>query len=275
MLIEIQPLVDIAALALQSVFVSNEPNGINLIIISSPETAKTSTLFQFANLNFVAYYDEITQKKILDEFLPQVKLGQKKVMLIPDFINCIDKQKATREQFLSVIKSGIDDTGIMKIETYHKHFDLREIALQKEIAGVKFTITTAITGTSFKLIKRKLVETGLLSRFIPFTYNYPLNKVTKIFNMLETEKSENNVNIPKIKQRETEITADPEHIRKFEIFATKLGEQYGGFGIRALIMFRRMLKASALLHNRKHTTEKDVEYVMNLTKWINFDFNPL
>lgn len=59
----IQPLVDIISLCLQSGFVKNEKNGVSLIIISKPEGAKTSSIFKFSNLDFVAYYDEITAKK--------------------------------------------------------------------------------------------------------------------------------------------------------------------------------------------------------------------
>ena len=271
-LIEIQPLIDIITLSLQSIYINNEKNGISLILISAPETAKTSSIFQFINLNFVSYYDEITQKKLIDDFLPLLKTKQKRTLLIPDLINCIDKQKSTRNQFLSIIKTGTDDTGITRIETYHKHFSVEEY---ENIEGLKFNLITAITGTSFNIIKRKLAEIGLLSRFLPFTYNYPLNKISKIFNMLETETKENSITVRPIIKKDTDISIIPEHLKQFEIFATKLGEQYGGYGIRALIMFRRLLKASALLNNRTITTEEDVDFVMNLTRWMNFSFNPI
>jgi len=274
-LIEVQPLIDIISLSLQSAFVKNEQNGISLILISAPETAKTSSIFNFANLNFVGYYDEVTQKRLLDDFLPQVKAKQKRTLLIPDLINCIEKQRSTREQFLSIIKSGIDDTGIMKIETYHKHFDLREIGLMKEIRGLRFNLITAITATSFNMIKRKLIATGLLSRFLPFTYQYPIDKVMKIFKMIETERGENSVTIPKINKQYVTVKCRSRHLTNFQVVSQNLGRQYEGYGIRAHIMFRRLLKASALLDKRKETENKDVDRIMGLVKWINFDFNPL
>ncbi|MHA1865009.1 MAG: hypothetical protein ACTSWZ_00760 [Candidatus Heimdallarchaeaceae archaeon] len=276
MLIEVQPLVDIIALSLQSAFVKNEKNGISLLLIAKPETAKTSSIFQFSNLNFVSYYDEITQKKLIDEFLPLVKNKEKRTLLIPDLINCIEKQRSTREQFLNMVKSAIDDTGILAISTYHK-----QLHFYKLLEGLRFNLITAITVNNFKLIYKKLRNTGLLSRFLPFSYDYPLNKVHKIFRLIEEFDmrkiwiEEQKVIIPKIYQKEKEVKVYPEHLKEFEIFAVKLGEQYQGFGIRALTNFRRLLKANALLNKRTETTEEDVMKVMKLTKWINFEFNPL
>jgi len=267
-LIGIQPLIDIVTLSLQSVFLKNEKNGVSLLLIGKPETAKTSTIFTFNNLDFVAYYDEITQKKLIDEFLPLVKAGQKRTLLIPDIINCIEKQKPTREQFLNTIKSGIDDTGIVQISTYYKQ-------VYKLIEGLRFNIITAITVDNYKKLEKYLKNTGLLSRFVPFSYDYPIDKVKKIFNYIEGSEVSDEVQIKEIVKEETEIPSNPNLFKEFEIISTKLGSQYSGFGLRAQINFQRLAKANALLNRRKEITHEDIEKVLHLSNWINFDFNPL
>ncbi len=269
MLVGVQPLVDIISLSLQSAFIKNEPNGVSLILISKPETAKTSTIFKFHNLDFVEYYDEITAKKLLDEFLPLVKNKQKRTLLIPDLINCLDKQRSTREQFLSLIKSGIDDTGIIKISTYHKQL------YYTLVEGLRFNLITAITVDNFKTIKRYLIATGLLSRFLPFSYDYPISRIKEIFKHIEGEESGPYVRIPKIVKREIKVPDNPQLFKELEILAMKLGEQYKGYGIRALQQLKRLAKANAILHGRTEVTEEDISKIFELSKWINFEFNPL
>ena len=271
-LIDIQPIIDIIALCLQSAFLKDEENGVSLLLIAMPETAKTSSIFNFRGLSLVSYYDEITQKKLIDEFLPLVKSKQKRTLLIPDLINCIEKQRSTREQFLNMIKSGIDDTGIVQISTYHK-----QLYYYKLIEGLRFNLITAVTVGNFKKIMRKLKSTGLLSRFLPFSYSYPIDKIAKLFKLICGTDSENYnyIEVPKIVEKETRIKLHPEHLEEFKMVARELGNQYGGYGIRALKNFRRLLKSNALLNKRKETTEEDVRKIMDLVKWINFNFNPI
>jgi len=271
-LIGVQNLIDIISLSLQSAFLKDEKNGVSLLLIAKPETAKTSSIFSFSNLDFVAYYDEITQKKLIDEFLPLVQSGQKRTLLIPDLINCIEKQKATRQQFLNIIKSGIDDTGVIRISTYHK-----QLHLMKVIGGVRFNLITAITTNNYKKVERYFKDTGLLSRFVPFSYDYPINLVRKIFNYIEGGKVNDceEVVIPKIRKRDVLVKGDPELFRNLEIISTKLGMQYSGYGIRTQVALQRLAKANAVLEKRKYVTEEDINKIYRLSKWINFDFNPL
>lgn len=268
-MIDIQPLIDIIALSLQSAFVRNERNGVSLLIVASPETAKTTSIFKFHNLDFVAYYDEITAKKLLDEFLPLVKANQKRTLLIPDLINCIEKQRSTRNQFLALIKSGIDDTGVVAISTYAKQLYF----INTE--GVRFNMITAITSSNFKQIYKYLKNTGLLSRFIPFSYSYPINKVKKILSYIEGFDVASNVTIPQINKKDTIVTANPELFREFEIVSTKLGQLYGSYGIRAQINLQRLAKANALLNNRTDVTTEDITKVLELSRFMNFEFNTM
>ncbi|MEM5813432.1 MAG: hypothetical protein QXU71_03670 [Candidatus Aenigmatarchaeota archaeon] len=269
-MIGIQPIIDIIALALQSVFIKSEENGVSLLLIGKPETAKTSSIFSFSNLNFVAYYDEITAKKLLDEFLPLVKNKEKRTLLIPDLINCIEKQRSTREQFLALIKSGIDDVGIKAISTYHK-----QLQFYKLIEGIKFNVITAITTDNFKKIKKYFRDTGLLSRFIPFSYDYSISLIKKVFDFLEGKKHISDVKFPKIKQKDIAIEDKPELFKEFETISTKMSIELSGYGFRLQKNLQRLAKANAILNNRTEVTKEDIEKVIYLSNWINFEFRSL
>lgn len=267
-LIKVQQLIDICALSLQSTYVNNEANGVSILLISSPETAKTSTIFKFHNLDFVSYYDEVTAKKLIEEFLPAVKSGIFRTLLVPDIINCVEKQKSTRDQFLALIKSGIDDTGIIKIATHYKNLDM-----SKQVDGVKFNMITAATIENFTHIKKYVRDTGLLSRFIPFSYGYPLSLIHEIFNKLEGEISNDLVSVPKIFKVNKKVEGNPNLFKNFEIMSTSLGLEYGAYGIRAQTNFQRLAKANALLNKRDIVTEEDIDKVIYLSNWVNLKFN--
>jgi len=270
-LIGLQPLADVIALSLQSNFISNEANGTSLLIIGKPETAKTSMIFNFSAPDFVSYFDEITQKKLIDEFIPFVQQKQKRVLLVPDLINCIEKQKNTRDQFLNMIKTGIDDTGIIRISTYHK-----QLALMQGIEGIKFTMITAITGGNFAKIYKLIRETGLLSRFIPFTFDYPIDVIKKIFDYIHGAKiDQKTLLIPKLCQKLQAIPNKPDLFREFDTISTLIGREYDGYGIRAQIGLQRLAKANAILNDRKEVTKTDIDKVIHLSNWINFKFNSI
>lgn len=270
-LVGIQPIIDILALTLQTPFIKNEANGVSLMLIASPETAKTTSIFKYSNLDFVSYYDEITQKKLIDEFIPLVKNNQKRTLLIPDLINCIEKQKSTRNQFLNMIKSGIDDTGIVRISTFHKQLQYMKL---KE--GIKFNMITAITGDNFHKIIRYMKQTGLLSRFLPFTYKYPLSLVKQIFMMIEGEKSNwEGVTIPKIYKKDKDVSAKPALFKEFEFISTSLGREYGAYGIRSQVSLQRLAKANALLDKRTEVNKDDISKIVKLSDWMNLKFNSI
>lgn len=270
-LIDIQPLVDISALALQSAFIKNEKNGVSLIFIAKPESAKTSTVFEFKNLKFVSYYDEITQKKLIDEFLPDVRNGIKKTIIIPDLINCIEKQKSTRDQFLNMLKSGIDDTGIVRISTQYKQISVMEL-----LEGLRFNMLTGITTTNWHKLDRLIKGTGLESRLLPFSYDYPINLIQKIFELIEGNKNIGiETIIPKIHCKPVIIPDNPVLFKNFEMISATLGMQSESYGIRTQTNLQRLAKANAILSDRKTVTKEDIEKVLYLAKWINYDFNSL
>lgn len=271
-IIALQPLVDSIALSLQSSFIENEANGNSLFIVSATETAKTSLIFLFKGLDFCSYYDEITQKKMIDEFLPLVKVGQKKTLLIPDLLNCVEKQKSTRDQFLNTIKSGIDDTGIVRISTPHKQLDFYKL-----IEGLKFNMITATTSGNFLQIRKTIRNSGLLSRYMLFSYKYPPYIIKAIFKVIEGDGNigELGLTIPKIKTRNVKISDNPKLFSEFEFISAQLGLQYEGYGFRAQTGLQRLAKANAIISNRKEVTKDDIDKIMTLSTWLNDKFSTM
>lgn len=284
-IVGIQPLVDMVALTLQSTYVINERNGVSLLIVANAESAKTTTTFEFSNLNYVGYYDDITQKKLIDEFIPMVRTKMKRTLVIPDLINCIEKQKSTRNGFLNIIKSAIDDTGINQISTPNLQL---QRALEKDsgLSGTKFNLITAITKDSFLIgeiptnnMKKTMLRTGLLSRFLPFSYEYDALLVRKIFDLQngKTLPDSDFCDIPELTTEFTAVELDYSYAQELDSFAVLVNQEFekSGYGIRPHQNLLRLAKASALLNRRTKVTDDDVKKVMQLARFINFRFNAI
>lgn len=261
-MIGIQPIHDMVELTLQSNFLKPYIP-VSLILIAKPETAKTTALSFTCKNDFVYYTNEITAKKLIDNVLPDVERGEIKCLVIPDLLNCVEKQKSTRQQFLMFIKSAIEE-GFTEISTYHKQYRSKK--------PIKFSMITAITSGDFMKSKRYLDQVGLTSRFVPFSYDYPISKVKYILDAIENEEAVTDVKYNIIKKVKV-VAGNKALFKNFEMISTSIAQQYGGHGFRAQIRLQQLAKANALLNKRVEVLQEDIDKIIELTNWMNFNFN--
>ena len=62
---------------------------------------------------------------------------------------------------------------------------------------------------------------------------------------------------------------------QFDMISNKLGEQSGGYGFRAKKRLQQITKANAVLEGRKEVTQADIDAVIEMSNWMNFDFNAI
>jgi hypothetical protein len=278
-IVEIQPLIDIVSLTLQTAFVTDPVDGyrpISLLLIAKPESGKTTVIHRFATLPFVYYTEEITVKVLVDKVLRRAENKEIRYILIPDLLNCVKKQTYTREPLVQTLKSLIDE-GVKNIETFHKQFTYKTF--------VKSGLITAITRSEFYArqgrysLYNDLKRYGFLSRMIPFSYEYPIDKIAKILEYIMSGKAEDNskVVIPKIRtyKREKFYEPNPELFSKLQWLSQKLASYMDAYGIRTQKNLQKLCYANALINNRDHVTKEDVEKVLYLGRWMNFEFNTL
>lgn len=278
-IVGIQPLIDIVALTLQTAFVKDSIDGyrpISLLLIAKPESGKTTTIHRFATLPFVYYTEEITVKVLVEKVLRKAENKEIRFILIPDLLNCVKKQTYTREPLIQTLKSLVDE-GVKNIETFHKQFTYKTF--------VKCGLITAITRSEFYARQARyslysdLKRYGFLSRMIPFSYEYPIDKIVKIFEYVMSGKTETNakVIIPKIRRFKTErfYEPNPELFSKLREISRGLASYMDAYGIRTQKNLQKLCYANALLNKRDYVSKEDVEKVLYLGRWMNFDFNPL
>jgi hypothetical protein len=115
----------------------------------------------------------------------------------------------------------------------------------------------------------------LLSRFILFSYEYEISKINRIFKFIEKEEHQNSMPKQKIKRKMVDVKGNSDLFSQIERLSGKIGEETGGYGLRAQRSLQILAKANALLNDRKEVTQEDIDKILHLANWVNCRFNPL
>lgn len=277
-LVDVQPLVDIVALTLQTAFVTDNVDGYrpaSLLLIAKPESGKTTTIKEFDMLPFVYYSDEISVKPLIDRVFPKIQTKEIRFILISDILNSIKKQASTKEPLIHTLKSLVDE-GVKNIDTYHKHYTFKTRIKAGLITGITRSELYASQGrySIYSDFKRY----GFLSRLIPFTYEYPIDRLDKIFHYVMSGKGEDsNVLIPKIRQfkKEKKYELNEKLFSRLQRISMELGQYSDSYGIRVQKNLQKLCYANALLNKRSYVASEDIDKILYLSRWMNFKFNPL
>ena len=113
MLIEVDPLIDIIKLVLQTGYVKGLDTPVNLLLIAKPESGKTSAMALF-KIKGTYTTNNLTQQQIVEKILPMIEHKHLKHLIIPDILNAIGKDKRTRMGFVNMIKTLIEE-GITRL----------------------------------------------------------------------------------------------------------------------------------------------------------------
>jgi len=282
-LLEIDPIIDIIKLVLQTGYIKNTEYPVNLLIVAKPESAKTSTMDCFPQTKGMYYTNNITQAVIVSKILPMIENDHLKHILIPDLLNAIEKDYTTKKGFLNMTKTLIEE-GITSLDT----FNMRTNKIYNP--PVKCGLITAITSESYDGyydpkseqwrggIKHEWRTIGLLSRFIPFSYQYELSKIGRIFQFItceEQQKSNEPKDKYKIKRSIVNVKGNPELFQKLMLSSQQIGQEAGGYGFRLQRSLQSLTKANAVLNGRTEVIQEDIDKLLRLGNWMNYHFNPL
>jgi len=278
-LIDIQPLIDITALTLQTAFTIDRIDGYrpsSLMFIAKPESGKTSTIEMFSHYPFIYYANEITAKTLTDEVFPEAEKGKIKFVCIPDILNCTEKANVTKAPLLQSLKTMVDE-GTTRIKTPYKqyHYD----------RPIKLGLISAITRESLydssmqkASLYNELRKMGFLSRMIPFSYEYPINKTTDIFDYIFGKKLGSfQIKVPQLKTPvEPQIFEPiPRLFSKLQVISHSLSQFSDSYGFRCQKNLQKLCYASAMLDGREQIKQKDIDKILSLGRWMNFSFNDL
>jgi hypothetical protein len=283
-LLNVQPLIDITALTIQTAFITDRIDGYrpaSLMLIAKPESGKTSTIDQFKNYPFIYYANELTAKTFIDKIFPKAENGQIRFVLIPDILNCVEKATYTKKPLLQTMKSMVDE-GVTRIQTPWKDYEYKtpvKLGLISAITRESLYYTQGIQTSIFNDLKRM----GFISRMIPFSYEYPIDSTARIFNYLygNTATPQERIEIPKIQFLDYNPLNIKNYEPKSELFSqlqqisTQLSQFSDSYGFRIQKNLQKLCYANAMINGRNEVEQKDVDKILFLSRWMNFKFNAM
>jgi len=197
-------------------------------------------------------------------------------VLIPDILNCTEKANVTKAPLLQSLKTMVDE-GTTRIKTPYKdyHYD-RPIKLGL-ISGITRE-SLYDSSTQKASLYSDLRKMGFLSRMIPFSYEYPINKTTNIFDYIfGRRRSSFQMRIPQLKTPVDPQIYEPmpRLLSKLQVISHSLAQFSDSYGFRCQKNLQKLCYASAMLDNREQIKQKDIDKILNLGRWMNFSFNDL
>jgi len=265
---DLEPLADIVTLALYTAYIENVQKSDSLLIIAKPESGKTELLKKFIVNKNIAYISDLTAFGLERDYLPKIEAGEIRHIVIPDLLKPLSRKESTVNTLITSLNALIEE-GLASISTYAT----RRIAEKH----VKCGIITAITGEELADQRHHWSRLGFLSRVIPFSYSYGMQSVKKVFDYvlgLDYLK-EHDIELKRIPKQDRKISLPRRYAQAILPTTTTIARAQNTYGFRLQKQFQALLQASALERGRTTVNSRDVERVLRLMNWVNFNMHPI
>jgi hypothetical protein len=266
---DLGPLIDMIRLTLLTAYVKNVPKPNSLLIIAKPESGKTEVMKKFPVNKNVEYLSDVTAFGIQRDLLGKIESGEVRHIMIPDLLKPLSRKESTVNSFITMMNSLIEE-GVAAMSTYATS------GLVTFKKPVKVGLITAITSDEFNDNRHNWKKKGFLSRIIPFSYSYGMNTINKIFESIldidYMKEQQIKMTIPK---QDVAVKLPERYARSILPSTTMIAKAQQTYGFRLQKQFQALLQASALDRGLRVVNRLDVDRVLRLMNWVNFDEKPI
>jgi hypothetical protein len=265
---DLENLADMITLTLYTAYIRNilKPN--SLLIIARPESGKTEMMKKFIVNKNIAYLTDATAYGIEHDYLPKIEEGKVRHIMIPDLLKPLSRKESTVKTFITYL-NGLIEEGIASTSTY--------ASSRLSEKHVKCGIVTAITSDDLNDQRHHWGRVGFLSRIVPFSYSYSMESVKKVFEfILGLDYLEQyDIELKRIPKKEKAIRLPKRYAQAILPSTATIAKAQDTYGFRLQKQFQALLQASALEKGRPCVNSRDVERVVHLMNWVNFDEKPI
>jgi len=265
---DLDALIDMLTLVILSAYISNVPKPVSLLIIAKPESGKTEAMKKFKVNETIAYLSDVTAFGIQRDYLDDIERGEVRHIMIPDLLKPLSRKASTVNTLITFLNSLIEE-GIATVSTY-------ATPRLNYSRPVKCGLIAAITTDEFMDHRHKWERLGFLSRTIPFSYSYGIPTVNKVFQQIiglgYLDERDIKLNIP---NEDKEIRLATKYAQAILPSTATIAKAQRTYGFRLQKQFQALLQASALDSRRRAVNQSDVERVLKLMDWVNFDEKPI
>jgi hypothetical protein len=237
-----------------------------LLLLGKPGIGKSRLLSPLANVKEVSYVNDITPKYLV-EFLGKVKSGEKRFLAIPDFTNCMSHGKNTRNTLVAVLRSMTEE-GVVDLSDYNLEF--------KSAKPIKAGLITAITHSCYEGFHKAWKGTGFLCRLLPFSFSHSVATTTAIMKAIDAKKPDPIEIVRMTVKKRPRAVFCPEHLlRQLHVCEELLSKSTGSLPYRHQIQLNTITEALAVLKGDSQVRQEDIDTIVWLSNWINYDFKEL
>jgi hypothetical protein len=216
----------------------------------------------------VAYLTDLTAFGLERDYLGKIEAGEIRHILIPDLLKPLSRKESTVKTFITLMNALIEE-GIASSSTYATR--------RTSDKPVKCGIVTAITSEKLRDQRHSWGRIGFLSRIVPFSYRYSMESVKKIFDYILGLDflAESDIELKHIPKQDKAIRLPVRYAQAILPSTTTIAEAQHAYGFGLQKQFQALLQASALERGRDKVTSRDVDRVLHLMNWVNFNENPI
>ena len=255
---------------------------LSALIIANMESAKTEAVAEFATNTGVLYLNNFTPTSFTEDHLLEFDSSNKAYkyhhLIIPDLLNCISRQKYLVDSTITFLNSFTEE-GVKEIDS--KAFIGGKIVLDTPVRG---GVIATIASKDFEQRWQKWTSVGFLTRFLPISFQYGSDVVNQIllasaeqdelqllgkpvtlpqFSLLENPLDKVEVSMPK--------ALAPQLIKP----GRKMQKRLLTYGFRGVRHLRRLVLANALVNDRVEANQDDIDEILRLAKFCNFDYKTI
>jgi hypothetical protein len=265
---DLEPLVEIITLTLYTAYIKNVPKPNSLLIIARPESGKTEVLKKFISNKNVAYVSDLTAYGLERDYLSKIEAGEIRHIIIPDLLKPLSRKESTVKGFITSMNALIEE-GVASASTYATR--------RMSEKHVKCGIVTAITGAELSDQRHGWGRLGFLSRIVPFSYSYGIETVKKVFDYILglDYLEEHDIELKRIPRQDKEVKLPRKYAQAILPSIATIAKAQKTYGFRLQKQFQALLQASALEKGRNSVNSSDVERLLPLMNWVNFDEKPM
>lgn len=225
---------------------------VSLLIISKSGNGKTQLITSYKKRTIIKFTD-LTYSGLISQLKENPKI---KHVIIPDFIKITQKKRSTTDNLVSLLNAALEE-GIDKIKMYNTEIDLK---------GKQIGLITATTKESFNQRKKAWHSFGFLQRMLIVTYDYSDDTIDEILESIAKEE------YLKDKIENIEISNKDVHSNKdLNIQLKELSSK----NFRTQKNLQSLAKANALLRKSKIVEQEDIDEIIRLTKYMNFNYTKI
>jgi hypothetical protein len=269
-MIKVDEIEEILKLALLSAYLKDE-QPLSLLIAALPESGKTCLLSKQYQTDGVLVLTDTTAYGIVKATNDLKDIEEKRIrhIIIPDLVTPLSKKWETTRTFVAFLNALIEE-GIVSINTYATKIEPRKVSL-------KCGLITAVTPEYIQDRRHGWAGMGFLSRLLPISYAYSNETQDKVFGFIQSQKHLDQIiaslDVP---PRDAFIKLDEGYAAALTPYVKQTIESAEGlYGFRLQRQLQTLLKASAFSDNRDEVNSEDIDKIISILKYVNFDYKEI